>query len=356
MKHYPAIIFLAFLISSCSSVPDIAYRLPPKNLDKYHPEIYTIEINDKGQFHSKEQLETFRRGIDGNNIQVVAFIHGWHHNASFHDDNYNEFKKFVSQYSKTIKSKNTNKRVVGLYIGWRGDSIKSIFDPVTDVISDFWTIWGRKNTSVTVGENAVREVISDVKASMGREGNSAVIIGHSLGGSVLLNAIKNSFIQDDEMRNKLTYILLNPAISSAEYDSAVTSQLSLEKRKPLLITMQSNKDTAVNWAFRIAYLKSPVGFDGGLITHDMWACDPNDIACMKMLKKKLSMNKCAIDFNHESWFVDARDDNGRRARSCEDASRRVDWVIDARHTISSGHNSILTDAEVGALSELINGK
>jgi hypothetical protein len=347
-------LILAFIVflSGCASVPDKAYRPTPTNVEGTTPPIFTIEINDRGALHDQGQLASFKDAINNKrDIQIISFIHGWHHNASLDDDNYSEFRKFIAQFSRK-----TNKEVLGLYVGWRGDSIKSVFDPISDLISDFWTIWGRKNASIIVGDNATKDIITVIKSSVLSNGNSAAIIGHSLGGSVLFRSVKDTLDKDAEMRSRLTYVLLNPAISSDEYNLADTSKFFVEKTKPLLITIQSNKDIAVNLAFRAAYFANPVGFNNSHITHDMWACDPSDSPCMDMLKRKLANNKCATEFNSGSWFIDARDENGQRAPTCSDAGKRIDWVIDARHTVSAYHNNILTEAEVSALSELMNGK
>lgn len=341
---------ICLMLISCASVQDISYRPPPKNIDGNNPPIYTIEINDAGHFQDPRQLSEFTSVIQGNNkdVQIIAFIHGWHHNANIDDENYLEFKKFAMQFQNK-----TPKRVLALYIGWRGDSISSFFDFISDVISDFWTIKDRKRASITVGEGSVRNIIGQIKTSIVQNNNTATIIGHSLGASVLFNAIKNDLIADDELKSNLTYVLLNPAIDKREYALADTSHFSDVQRKPLLITIQSNKDFPVSMAFRIAYFSTAVGFSSDFITYDMWACDPLDFNCMKKLNEEWAKNQdCVVLFNQSTWFIDARKSNGPRAPTCDMARRRVDWVIDARNTVSASHNNILTDAEVTALIEL----
>ena len=310
------------------------------------PEIYTIEIDDLGRLHEEEQLNQIRLKLETHkNIRVVAFIHGWHHNASVTDSNYLEFQKFLTQLNDEI-----NGNLIGIYVGWRGDSSTDSIDPLT--------FKDRKRASVAVGEGeGFRKIMSVIKKSVEEDSNKAAIIGHSLGGSVLFHGVKKTILDDDRLSHKLTYVLLNPAVSSKEYSIFDSLQFSDEKRKPLLITIQSNKDKAVNWAFRISEWASPFGFNSDYITHDMWACSPKDDDCLNDLQEELSKHgACAREYNRSTWFIHARPKNGIRAPNCEKAGCRIDWVIDARHTISASHNNILTAAEVTALADILNSK
>jgi len=354
------IILATLLLYSCATVPDSAYRMPPQNITASNTPVYFVEIDDKGSFFDKKQLSVFLNDINKteSHLNIIVFIHGWHHNASPNDSNVIDFEKFVSQLSKY-----STKKTVGLYVGWRGDSVKSIFDPILpQAFSDWFTIWGRKDTSELVGHKSIKIIINSIKDNIKTKDNTAAIIGHSLGGSVLLHAIKDSALQDALLTNKLSYIFLNPAISSKEYNLIGDDGFSGSPRKPLIITLQSNKDAAINWAFRIAYFSKPVGFNSSYITHDIWGCNDTDIQCLKMLRGKLKDNECAFSHNNGTWFIEARGGNGknggngRRAPTCLHAGKRIDWVIDARHTVSASHNNILTDAEVGALAEILELK
>lgn len=167
-------------------------------------------------------------------LVVLTFVHGWRHNASWGSSNFVNFQEIVdcmnwgeSQYVKTyplLFSNGPEKKVkkghvscsgiranpgveyAGIYIAWRGQSIKP--DSVL-----FWaSVTNREHAAeriVNVGElqktlshlGAVsKESISDA----GGTGNVAparfVVVGHSYGGLILNRAAKN-LIEDSMVKD-----------------------------------------------------------------------------------------------------------------------------------------------------------
>lgn len=52
-------------------------------------------------------------------VMTVVFVHGWKHNAHADDENVKNFRKLLESAS----GKSGPRRVIGVYIGWRGLSI-----------------------------------------------------------------------------------------------------------------------------------------------------------------------------------------------------------------------------------------
>ncbi|RZL68634.1 MAG: hypothetical protein EOP77_00625 [Variovorax sp.] len=143
-----------------------------------------VEFDDQGVFASRRQAEAAlanaaRSEPDG--AYVVVFVHGWHHQAKSGDGNVQGFYDTLASVSRW----NPKRKIKGIYIGWRGDSIDV---PYLDNL----TFWDRKGTSDEVGRGAFLEFLlrleREVKSNPA-DNNKLVLIGHSFGASVSFNAL-----------------------------------------------------------------------------------------------------------------------------------------------------------------------
>jgi len=240
--------------------------------DEYY--LSFIEFDDQGQLWDREQLHKVLdnyytiAGID--DVLLVAYIHGWHHNADPEDDNIKEFRQLLSKLSQAESHGGTARKVLGVYIGWRGESIDI---PVINAA----TFWDRKNTAHNVAQQGVTEVllrleeIVNVKAGMETAtpkplNSRLVTIGHSFGGAVLYTALQQ-ILEDrfiDSRKNKTftgnangfgdLVILLNPAFEALRY--ATLYDMSQDYCRsyfpyqlPKLAILTSETDRATGWAF-----------------------------------------------------------------------------------------------------------
>ena len=240
--------------------------------DEYY--LSFIEFDDQGQLWDREQLHkvlSSYQSIAGvNDVLLVAFIHGWHHNANPEDGNIQEFRQLLAKLSLAEANSGTKRKVLGVYIGWRGDSI------TIPVLNDT-TFWDRKNTAHKVGQQGVTEVllkleeIVNVKAGMETANpqplNSRLVtIGHSFGGAVLYTALQQ-ILEDrfiDSRKNKTfagdangfgdLVVLMNPAFEALRY--ATLYDISQDycrgyfpSQLPKLAILTSETDRATGWAF-----------------------------------------------------------------------------------------------------------
>ena len=199
----------------------------------------------------------------------------FHHSAEPGDDNIKEFRHLLTRISETEhanskKLKQPARKVLGLYIGWRGDSITI---PYINAV----TFWDRKNTAHTVGLQGVTEVllkleeIVNVKAGTEttepKPNNSRlVVIGHSFGGAVLYTSLQqilaDRFI--DSRKGKTfsgdangygdLVVLVNPAFEATRF--ATLYDISQEgcrryfpSQLPKLVILTSEKDYATKYVF-----------------------------------------------------------------------------------------------------------
>jgi len=70
-------------------------------------------------------------------VLTVVFVHGWKHNASAEDENVASFRKLLPKVAKMTPTR----RVIGVYVGWRGLSI-DWGDWLTNI-----SYWDRKATA-----------------------------------------------------------------------------------------------------------------------------------------------------------------------------------------------------------------
>lgn len=240
-----------------------------------------VEFDDQGQMWQRGQLENmiekFYEIAAKEDVLIVTFVHGWHHNAAPDDENVKRFEKLLGDIAKTeLQSSKRNgseaRKVLGLYIGWRGESIEM---PYVDNL----TFWERKNTAENVGLTGVTEVllkleeIVNVKAGVDQSvpkplNSRLVVIGHSFGGAVVFSAMQqvlsDRFI--DSRRGKTSnsdaqgygdlVILLNPAFEAMRYATLYDiSQYHCRDyfptQLPRLAILTSESDYATRFAFPI---------------------------------------------------------------------------------------------------------
>ena len=144
-----------------------------------------VEIDEQGYFQDRGQIEQALALATkpGKTKYVVVFVHGWFHSASPADENVQRFKCALNNLQSI--DGNLQEEVIGIYIGWRGESwnLPGI---------KFATFWDRKNTSDEVGRGSLVEFLTRlervVKPSADSR-NKLMLVGHSFGASVVFNSM-----------------------------------------------------------------------------------------------------------------------------------------------------------------------
>ena len=152
---------------------------------QYRIPVAYLEIDDQGYFQDRGQVEQALATVGGAGKPkyVVVFAHGWFHSASPDDENVHRFKCALNNI-QSIDS-NVGQEVVGIYIGWRGESW-------TLPVIRYATFWDRKNTSDEVGRGSLVEFLTRLERVVKPSPdslNKLMLVGHSFGASVVFNAI-----------------------------------------------------------------------------------------------------------------------------------------------------------------------
>ena len=261
-----------------------------------------IELDDQGQLWDREQMHSIMNKLlpesAENDLLIAVFVHGWKHSAAPNDGNIKTFRKVLAGISEGelhISQKNNRpaRKVVGIYVGWRGGS-------VTVPYAENLTFWERKNTAQKVGRGGVTEVLSQLESLKRakdsqqndkepserkeendceqknkrvseeknmRSGTRLVIVGHSFGGAIvyssLVQILQSRFVQTNGPDGTLSdaehfgnlVVLINPAVEALQFaplsDMSTEQGYYFEQQLPILAVLTSEADHATRYAFPI---------------------------------------------------------------------------------------------------------
>lgn len=218
----------------------------------------------------------------GPGIILVAFVHGWKDNASSDNEGVKSFRKILKLLNKVehVRAQGvaqgdpgqTPRKVVGVYMGWRG--LSATWEPFKEL-----SIWERKDTAHRVGGyGAMTQLFTELeniqKDSLETLANDAartelIIIGHSLGGGAVYSALSqiiterfvNSIALPCDKRKRLKplgdqIILLNPAFEAVRHSDLDQMAKSIDPypadQRPVLSIFTSRGDSATHYAFPLS--------------------------------------------------------------------------------------------------------
>ena len=238
-------------------------------------ELAVVEFDDQGRCYDRRQIDGVAKRLEalgpedaaqGQDVILIAFVHGWQHDARSDDDNLTQFRALLSQtvdYEEKHASPGVAPRpVLGVFVGWRGLSDFGLGDVVADA-----TFWGRQAAGQRVATGSVRELFGRLRHYRNRrqkQGGNAllVIVGHSFGGMIVYSALAQSLIQAASAPvGRVTpefadlVLLANPAIEGARYlpiYDLVTGgafQARTTKQLPVFICAQADNDQPVGLVF-----------------------------------------------------------------------------------------------------------
>ena len=235
--------------------------------------LLVLEVTDYGRFWDRDASDRLYKFLEnesaGKNVVLVTFIHGWHHNADLSDSNRRDFEKTVRELQERVNTREyadarrklqlqENVKVIGLYIGWRGESLPYLLD--------YFTFWGRKAAAERVGGGDVREFLlklqnlynernRNVQRAPSHTFMGMVTIGHSFGGQVALRTLaellEHDLIDRGVQSEVITglgdlTVLLNPALEAHQYER-IHRVAKMEGKfnymqSPVLLTMSADND------------------------------------------------------------------------------------------------------------------
>lgn len=252
-----------------------------------------VEFDDSGLLFNLDQLDFVinelkdRATSDPNHVGaiVVAFAHGWTHNASPNDESLVFFRDLLKQLAKheerLAKEKGRKPRFVeGVYLAWHGHSMIDGFEQV-------FTFYARKATAHRIGEREATQTLlrlrdavygnsataSPLKNDSSQAPNRFIIVGHSFGGALIYSATSQLLSSQllcqpqTSLERPLadSVILINPALEAIRVLPLIQTlshnkscENTLDMPRPKLAIFTSDSDDATKRAFSWAGLASTI--------------------------------------------------------------------------------------------------
>lgn len=226
-------------------------------------------------------------------LNLVVYVHGWKHNADVRDDNLQKFRSLLDGMARLEKMQNpaqgvaAARKVVGIYIGWRG---KSWNLPEWMLNLSFWS---RKTAAQHVALGAVQDLFARMRALQSRYNTSdgsgscivtqdnrdtggrcrirSLIIGHSFGAAIVYAAVAPQLIESLsvaydrlEPRDPAArtvdgvepvadmVVLLNPAFEASRFEPlrrAADRYRPSTRRPPVMVIVTAENDWATGYTF-----------------------------------------------------------------------------------------------------------
>jgi len=220
-----------------------------------------LEYSETGQQHDHNQLDAILKWIKSTkgSLQVVVYIHGWHHNADISDgdprNNAIKFPFLMARSVDTLKrleiaGKIAMPTVLGIYVGWRGEEYT--YQPASLLSID-----GRSKAADRIGQAGIlkNDLLAISNAVQQQSGNNGriMVLGHSLGGRMLTSMYKSDLQSGNSAplgKNSLV-VTLNPAVGADCYDGVFEYMgHNPQGQRPYWMNITSENDSATGWIYK----------------------------------------------------------------------------------------------------------
>lgn len=188
-----------------------------------------------------------RSGVADPRVYVIAFVHGWRHDARFGDDNVERLRIMASNAAANVTERCAGEpsacgtAVVGVYLGWPGRAsfwesggcspgavhIRWMEGCLRETLGgalDALSFPARKHVSDRIGDGLVSQVAAlraqVASAFPGGTGTASriLLLGHSLGGNAVLSGLSHlPFARDGRIGPADLTVLLNPATETSKW-------------------------------------------------------------------------------------------------------------------------------------------
>jgi hypothetical protein len=166
-----------------------------------------------------DQLDVLRRHLGSGSNYVIAFVHGWRHDASIGDRNVADLRHYAAHTARFLAERcefenlYCDTKVTAIYVGWRGarvdeNGMRITFGRVGEYIAQFAagaTLFDRKPVSERIAPGVIsalrtiEAVLSDTNPNgtkkLDMPLNKMVVFGHSLGGNMLMTGLQGDLIK-----------------------------------------------------------------------------------------------------------------------------------------------------------------
>ncbi|WP_267359568.1 MULTISPECIES: hypothetical protein [unclassified Methylobacterium] len=157
------------------------------------------------------QLDALKQHLSTGSHYVIAFVHGWRHDARIGDGNVADLRLYAAHAARFLAQRCPSDPsvcdmdVTAIYIGWRGARVdeRGLQLWFGDAIGGFFgnlsagaTLFDRKPVSEAIAPAAI-SALRTLETTLGAPGahNKLIVAGHSLGGNMLASGLKDDMVK-----------------------------------------------------------------------------------------------------------------------------------------------------------------
>jgi len=201
-------------------------------------------------------------------VLLIAFAHGWKHNADPRDGNVAKFRDLLTRLAAADarlcdgRPHCQPRQVVGVYLGWRGLSWR---------VGKNLTFWQRKASAERVGSDGASEVLQQLDKVASARASQYIILGHSFGGALAFSAVDQLLMESlitprgghavsRTVANLV--VLVNPAFEAARFHALRERAAEIPfvpGQRPLFAVFTSRADWATRQAFPVGRTLGTLG-------------------------------------------------------------------------------------------------
>lgn len=207
------------------------------------------------KFDGNRQIATIERAIATSSkpVYLMVYVNSWHNNAN--KEKPTKEVKYFPYILARRSFQNPDKNVIGVYIGWQGEKYK--YNPAKSLLPKEVA-----DTADRIGNNGelrtdIISLANDVQ-NKDQLGHS-LIIGKSFGGRLLSRAFMEDLTQmksvkDWPLGSRSLLVTLNPAIGANAFDKVFKSMpgKGADVQRPVWLNMTSEDDKATNGIYSSA--------------------------------------------------------------------------------------------------------
>lgn len=278
-RNFRWILLIAFGVVLTACVPNEAFRkgdpaicpgdgcnisyLQDHGNDQF--DLAFVEFTERGNVFDRNKMDAVLDHVKNlassddessySGVATIVYVHGWKNNARYDNGNVLQFMELLRQ-TAALKDRRSNRRLVGIYVGWRGQSFDARF------LSNL-SYWERKAVAHQVGKGGVSELLLRLERILHDENdpnkNLYLVTGHSFGGAIVLSSLNEILMerivsgQVDDDGKILTrpfghgVVLVNPAIEANEiiqFKEIISNNDFHNYQSKLMHIISSNADWA----------------------------------------------------------------------------------------------------------------
>ncbi len=202
--------------------------------------------------------------VDGRELVVILFVHGWRHTADPCDDHVEGFRKALTELTKANAMKNA--QLVGIYVSWPAMGLREPLDRLT--------FWSRNRLVDRISKSCgAQRVFDELERAVDQKRMTmkvaAVSVGHSMGGKFLFTRVEQSLesaetkcpgvtksapippleVNDLPLWGDFT-LLVNPAQDVHDYEEFEKFNGRHQGSPPSMAIISSESDMVVGRMFR----------------------------------------------------------------------------------------------------------